>query len=154
MPTVFEKLQLKEQKEILVLNAPKSFEPEISRLKGVTVQRSLTGVKETQFALAFVTTQPDVEAAVKGIVSRAKGDAGVWLAYPKQSSKRYTSTINRDSGWESLGAAGFEAVRMIAIDEDWSAIRFRRAEFIKTMKRDSEWAMSKAGKAKASKKKS
>ena len=66
-------------------------------------------------------TQPELDAAVKGVTSKVKGDAGVWFAYPKQSSKRYTSTINRDSGWDSLGKAGFESVRMVAIDEDWSA---------------------------------
>ena len=151
--TVFDKLQLKDQKEIVVLNAPTSFEPELAGLKGVTVHRALKDVKETPFSLAFVMTQAEVDAAAKGIASRAKGDAAVWFAYPKGSSKRYTSTINRDNGWASLGAAGFEAVRMIAIDEDWSAVRFRRAEFIKTMKRDKEWAMGAAGKAKAGKKK-
>lgn len=153
MAAVFEKLQLKDRKEIVVLNAPKSFEPELARLKGVTIHRELKGVKEIDFALAFVMTQPEVEAAVKGVAARAKGDALVWFAYPKGSSKRYTSTINRGTGWDSLGAAGFEAVRMIAIDEDWSAVRFRRAEFIKTLKRDAKWAMSAAGKAKAGQKK-
>lgn len=149
MPTVFEKLQLKDQKDIVVLNAPKSFEPELARLKGVTVHRALKDVKETQFSLAFVMTQAEVDAALKGVASRARGDASVWFAYPKGSSKRYTSTINRDSGWAGLGAAGFEPVRMIAIDEDWSAVRFRRAEFIKTMKRGAEHAMTAVGKAKA-----
>jgi hypothetical protein len=153
MATVFDKLQLKDHKEIVVLNAPTSFEPELARLKGVTVKRSLTGVKDILFSLAFVTTQAEADAAIKGVTSRARGDAGVWFAYPKGSSKRYTSTINRDNGWANLGKAGFEAVRMIAIDEDWSAVRFRRAEFIKSMKRDAEWAMSAQGKAKAGKKK-
>ena len=154
MGTVFEKLQLKDQNEAVVLNAPKSFEPELGRLKGVTVKRSLSAVKEIHFSLAFVTTQEEADEAIKGVTSRARGDASVWFAYPKGSSKRYTSTINRDNGWVKLGAAGFEGVRMIAIDEDWSAVRFRRAEFIKSMKRDAEWAMSKEGKAKASQKKS
>ena len=45
--------------------------------------------------------------------------------------------------------AGFEPVRMVAIDEDWSAVRFRRAEFIKTMKRGAEHAISAAGRARA-----
>jgi hypothetical protein len=36
---------------------------------------------------------------------------------------------------------------MVAIDEDWSAVRFRRVEFIKTMDRDVRGAMSKVGKA-------
>jgi len=153
MKSVFEKLQLKDQTEIVVLNAPKSFEPELARLKGVTVRRSLQGSKEIQFSLAFVMTQAEADAAVKGVTERAKGDAVVWFAYPKGSSKRYASTINRDTGWDSLGAAGFEAVRMVAIDEDWSAVRFRRAEFIKSMQRDPEWAMSAAGKTKAASKK-
>ena len=150
MAGVFGKLQLKDQEEIVVLNAPASFEPELKSLQGVTVLRSLKEVKEIQFSIAFVMTQPELEAAVKGVASKAKGDAMVWFAYPKQSSKRYTSTINRDSGWDSLGKTGFESVRMVAIDEDWSAVRFRKAEYIKTMKRDAEWAMSKVGKAKTS----
>lgn len=151
MLTVFEKLQLKDQKEIVVLNAPKSFEPELARLKGVSVRRNLEGVKDVEFAIAFVLTQAELDAAVKAIVSRVKGDAVVWFAYPKGSSKRYTSSIDRDTGWDSLGAAGFEGVRMVAIDEDWSAVRFRRAEFIKSMKRDPKVAMSAVGKSKTRK---
>jgi hypothetical protein len=37
-----------------------------------------------------------------------------------------------------LGAAGFEPVRMVAVDEDWSALRFRRVGFIKTLTRRSQ----------------
>ena len=50
-----------------------------------------------------------------------------------------------------MADAGFEPVRMIAIDEDWTAKRLRKAEYIKTMNRPAEWAMSKQGKEKASK---
>jgi len=46
--------------------------------------------------------------------------------------KKYTCDISRDNGWQALGELGFEGVRMVAIDEDWSAVRFRRAEYIKT----------------------
>ena len=58
----------------------------------------------------------------------------MWIAYPKKSSTRYT--CDRDRGWEGMGEAGFDPVRMVAIDEDWSALRFRRVEFIKKMTRD------------------
>jgi hypothetical protein len=34
MAGVFDKLQLNDQKDIVVLNAPKSFESELARLKG------------------------------------------------------------------------------------------------------------------------
>jgi hypothetical protein len=71
----------------------------------------------------------------------------VWVAYPKGSSKKYTCEFNRDSGWSSMGAQGLEPVRMVAIDEDWSALRFRRVDYIKTMKRGAAHAISAKGKA-------
>ena len=42
-----------------------------------------------------------------------------------------------------MADAGFEPVRMIAIDEDWSAVRFRRVEFIKTMNRPEDVRLTK-----------
>ena len=38
--TTFAKLNLKDQKDIVIENAPASFEPEIASLKGVTVRRA------------------------------------------------------------------------------------------------------------------
>jgi hypothetical protein len=85
------------------------------------------------------------------IAKKAKGDAVVWFAYPKGTSRKYKSEINRDNEWQVLGELGFEGVRSVAIDEDWSAARFRRVEFIKTMKRDQKYAMTKQGKARLEK---
>jgi hypothetical protein len=132
--STFAKLNLKDQREIVVLNAPASFEPELRGLAGVTVRRDAKGGR-IDFSLAFVTTQKEVDAIGPQVAKKAKGDAVVWFAYPKGSSKKYTSQINRDNGWAVMGRAGFEPVRMVAIDEDWSALRFRRVEFIKTMTR-------------------
>ncbi len=152
MASTFEKLNLKEQKQIVVLNTPKSFEPELAKLRGVHVVRNLQGSGDIEFSLAFVTRQSEVNTVAKTIASRAKGDAVVWFAYPKGTSKKYKSEINRDTGWQALGDAGFEPVRGVAIDEDWSGLRFRRVEFIKTMIRAKEWRLTKQGKARAAKK--
>ena len=141
MPT-FAKLNLKDQTEIIVLNAPASFEPELKALKDVTVRRDAKG-GVIDFSLAFVTTQKEVDTLGPQVAKKAKGDAVVWFAYPKGSSKKYTSQINRDNGWAVLGKAGFEPVRMVAIDEDWSALRFRRVEFIKTMNRPEDVRLTK-----------
>lgn len=147
MASVFGKLNLKEQKEILILSAPASFESEMKTLRGVAVQRDLKDVSGVEFSLAFVTKQKEVDTLGKAIGKKARGDAVVWFAYPKGSSKKYKSEINRDDGWKILGDAGFEPVRMVAIDEDWSAVRFRRVEFIKTLTRGKEHRMSAQGKA-------
>jgi len=145
MPT-FAKLNLKDQAEIVVLNAPASFEPELKSLKGVAVRRDAKG-GDIDFSLVFVTTQKDVDTLGPQVAKKAKGDAVVWFAYPKGSSKKYKSQINRDNGWAVMGKAGFEPVRMVAIDEDWSAVRFRRVEFIKTMNRPEEVRLTKKKKS-------
>ena len=142
MSPTFAKLNLKDQAEIIVLNAPASFEPELKSLKGVTVRRDAKG-GDAGFAMAFAITQKDVDSLGPQMAKRTKGDAVVWFAYPKGSSKKYKSEINRDSGWAVMGKAGFEPVRMVAIDEDWSAVRFRRVEFIKTMNRPEEVRLTK-----------
>lgn len=130
MASVFEKLNLKDQQEIVVLDAPASFEPELAQLAVVTIHRHLESVAETEYVLAFVTKKAEVDALAKQIAKKAKGDAVVWFAYPKGSSKKYKCDFNRDTGWDVLKAAGFDTVRAVAIDEDWTGLRFRRAEFI------------------------
>src|SRR5678816_2054850 len=136
--TTFAKLNLKDQKDIVIENAPASFESQIASLKGVTVRRSMADAKQVEFSLTFATKQKEVDSLARTVGRKAAGDAIVWIAYPKKSSKKYSCEFNRDSGWPSMGVAGFEPVRMIAIDEDWSAFRFRRAEFIKNMTRPAE----------------
>jgi hypothetical protein len=136
MTPLFTKLNHKGQSPIVVLNAPESFEAELAALEGVEVVRDTAGRAPISFVLAFVTRLAEIEAVAPALATQAPGDPVVWFAYPKGSSKRYTCEFNRDTGWAALGAAGFEPVRQVAIDEDWSALRFRRAEHIKTMTRD------------------
>ena len=131
MATIFEKLNLKDRQEIVVLDAPASFEAELADLPVITIHRHLESAPEVGFFLAFVTLQSEVDALSPEVASRAKGDAIVWFAYPKGTSKKYKCDFNRDTGWDVLKAAGFDTVRAVAIDEDWSALRFRRKEFIK-----------------------
>jgi predicted oxidoreductase (fatty acid repression mutant protein) len=131
MATILEKLNLKDHQEILVLRAPSSFEPELARLPVVTIHHHLESVAQIRFALAFVTRKSEVDAFAPQIAARAVGDATVWFAYPKGTSKKLKCDFNRNTDWDALKSAGFDSVRAIAIDEDWTALRFRRKEFIK-----------------------
>jgi hypothetical protein len=135
MATIFDKMNLKGQQVILVLNAPASFEKEITALQNVRVCRRIEELKSPSFVLAFVTQRAELARLSKKLAARALGDALLWFAYPKGSSKKYTCDFNRDDGWETLRQSGFDSVRMVAIDEDWSALRFRRVEFIKAAAR-------------------
>jgi hypothetical protein len=131
MSSVFEKLNLKQQREILVVNAPASFEAELAALQGVTVLRDPAAAKAVHFALAFATRQAEVDALSRVLADKAEGDALLWFAYPKGTSRNYKCNFNRDTGWQLIRSAGFDTVRQVAIDADWSALRFRRTEFIK-----------------------
>lgn len=142
---LFKKLNLGRQRDIVVLNAPPSFEPELAALVGVTVERECDALEPVQFALAFAITQAELDAASHGLIDNAGPDPVLWFAYPKQSSMKYRCEFNRDNGWHVLGAAGFEAVRMVAIDADWCALRWRRVVHIKTLTRDSTRARSAQG---------
>jgi hypothetical protein len=134
MPTVFEKLNLKLQREIVVINAPASFEPELAALKEVVVLRDAKKAKSVHFAIAFATKKAEVDALSKALTAKAEGDALIWFAYPKGTSKKYPCEFNRDTGWDVLRSAGFDTVRAVAIDGDQSALRFRRVEFVKVAK--------------------
>jgi len=132
MGEIFEKLNLKDQQEILVLRAPESFQPELPRLPVLTIHHHIESVAEIGFMLAFVTRKSEVDALAGEVARRAVGDAIVWFAYPKGTSKKYKCDFNRDTGWGALQAAGFDTVRAVAIDADWTGLRFRRKEYIKS----------------------
>lgn len=146
MTPLFKKLNLKDQQSIVVLNAPASFETELRALEGVAVRRRIDNGSTFDFGIAFATTQKQLDAASAALAAAAQGDAVVWIAYPKGTSKRYACEFNRDRGWDVLGQAGFEGVRQVAIDEDWSALRFRRVEYIKVLTRAPERATTTSGK--------
>ncbi|HYG02772.1 MAG TPA: hypothetical protein VD927_10020 [Chryseosolibacter sp.] len=147
MNPIFKKLNFKEQKAAYIVQAPDTFRHAMDEMREQTqIRTTLTGSKEVMFFLVFVTKQEEVNDYAKKIDAVAGEDAVIWFAYPKGTSKKYKCEFNRDSGWKELGTLGFEGVRMVAIDDDWSALRFRKAENIKSMKRS--FAMSDVGKKK------
>jgi hypothetical protein len=146
MTPLFKKLNLSDSTSILVLNAPPTFETELAGLQGVTILRKASAKNTCPFAMGFAVTQAELDEISNQFAKHTQGDAVVWIAYPKGTSKKYKCEFNRDSGWTVLGNAGFEPVRQVAIDEDWSALRFRRTEFIKSLTRNNQMAISEQGK--------
>jgi hypothetical protein len=130
MSEIFRKLNLRDQQSIAVLNAPTSFEPELAQLPTLHLHRRLPA--EMSFALAFVTRQSEVDALSPRLDAAIPGDGILWYAYPKGTSKKLKCDFNRDTGWAGLNALGWETVRAVSIDPDWTALRFRRRQFVKS----------------------
>jgi len=153
MTPLFKKLNFKDHKQILVVNAPQSFGEELSLMEESTlVIQSIEEVGEIEFTLGFVVDQVAIENFIHSIQDKLAADPIVWIAYPKASSKKYTCAFNRDTGFGILGEYGFEGVRQVAIDEDWSALRFRRVNHIKNITRKESFALTKEAKERTSQK--
>jgi hypothetical protein len=138
MNPIFAKLNYKTQIEIAVINAPDEFLPVVDEMRPLaTIVTDAQQIQQGVFAIAFVKTQQEVDTLSKLLAEQIKGDGILWLVYPKGSSKKYTCDFNRDTGWNTLVRLGFDTVRMVAIDENWSALRFRRVEYVKSTTRQS-----------------
>ena len=133
MDPLLKKLNFKSDMKIRVWNAPKELTPLIQSWQEAGLL-AVEGEVPT-FMIAFVTSKEEVERVFPEIHQQSPEDELIWLAYPKGSSKKYKASINRDHGWGMLGNLNYEPVRQIAIDEDWSALRFRKTRYIKTMTR-------------------
>lgn len=129
MNELLKKLNFKAQKKIVILNEPEEFKVFSEDFKNYTeIQNNFTDNEKVDFAIIFVREFSEVDSAL-GIINGKLGENAVlWFSYPKKSSKKYKSDIARDPLWEKFGKIGMTGVRMIAIDDDWSSMRFKKAE--------------------------
>jgi hypothetical protein len=54
------------------------------------------------------------------------------MVYPKGTSRKFSSDITRDHGWDPVLETGMRAVSQVSVDDDWSALRFRNGRYIKS----------------------
>lgn len=135
MTPLFKKLNLKDESRIAVLNAPDEFAAQLRDLSAAMPALELTTKAAPgsglRWGLAFAPSAALRDRYAALPAAALEGDAVLWIAYPKGGSKRYRCDYNRDGDWSVLEAAGFRPIRQVAIDDDWSALRFRRSAFVK-----------------------
>ena len=84
------------------------------------------------FMIIFVRKVTEVEEITPVVLHNLAVDGILWFCYPKKTSKKYSSDIDRDHGWKALNDLEFFGIRLVNIDEDWSAMRFRNIKYIKS----------------------
>jgi len=126
------KLNYKGNRRIAVLNAEDIFLKAVSEeLQGVITDNEIDQRCPYEFIIIFVKTKVEVEYFTPIALHNLTADGILWFCYPKKSSKKYRSDLERDNGWKILNDAGFYGVRLVSVDENWSALRFRNKKFIK-----------------------
>jgi hypothetical protein len=123
MPTsLAQKLQIKSGK-LIVINAPKGYADHLAQeLKDLTISTRASGKAEA--VLLFVNLLAETEKLTPKAGQLVKPGGMLWIAYPKGSSKVKTD-VNRDKLWPVVESLGWRPVRQIALDEVWSALRFK-----------------------------
>ena len=115
------KLHLKAGMRVAVANAPAGFS---LTSPGVTLERSLT--RGLDLALLFTTTRKDLRAKWPKLLASVKQDGAVWVAYPKKNSGIETD-LHGMQEWEATKGSDWNPVAMIAVDDSWSATRYKYA---------------------------
>jgi hypothetical protein len=133
MKTLLEKLNYKGQERIALINSEKSFTKAISKeLNKIVVDNEIDQRFPYGFIIIFVKSEEEVENLTPVVLHNLHADGILWFCYPKKSSGKYKTAISRDNGWKALNDSGFFGIRLVSIDSDWSALRFRNVKYIKS----------------------
>ena len=73
--------------------------------------------------IAFVRRHAELTTAAKPALDAAAQDRPAWIAYPKGG--KLGTDLNRDILAAAVADASLQPVRQVAVDEVWSALRFR-----------------------------
>jgi hypothetical protein len=146
---VIKKLNFKEHGQtVLIVNAPKAYDEIIAAFQGDV--HTEVAKESYDFIQVFGATNEELQTLASKASHQVSEDGLFWLCYPKKSSKVYKgSDCSRESVAGMLAAEGYEPVRQVAIDDDWSALRFRKPEKIKSMTRS--FAVTELGKQRTEK---
>lgn len=125
--SMFEKLQLADEKNLLIQGLPSSIEKQFSKLSFAKNMTPLLKNRKIDFALVFAVNETQLNGILKDVMPSLKENSKFWVAYPKVTSKIVTD-LNRESSWNQLTEFGYESIERIELDHVWSALRFTRCE--------------------------
>ena len=125
--TLLEKLQLQDEKNLLIQGLPSSIEKQFTKLAFAKNLTPLLKSRKIDFALIFAINEQQLGNIVREVLPALQPDAKFWLAYPKVGSKIAT-TLNREGSWGCITCAGYESELQTTLDHCWTAVRFKKTE--------------------------
>ena len=116
------KIGIKEGSRIALVNAPQDFQSELEELPD-NVQFIRPSAKSLDIILFFVLTEQTLAKDFSKLAARLTANGMIWIAWPKKSSGVATDlTFDRV---QRLGlTAGLVDVKICAIDDTWSGLKF------------------------------
>ncbi len=127
--TLFEKLQLKDEKNILIQGLPSSIEKQFIKVNFAKSVTPLLKIKKVEFALLFAVSKKQLCDILHEVMPALHHNVKLWIAFPKPASK-IASDLCRDTHWQIIDDFALEAVEQIVLDNVWCATNFKKAEVI------------------------
>jgi len=125
--SLFEKLQLKDEKNLLIQGLPSSIEKQFAKLSYAKNVTPLLKSRKIDFALIFAVNHQQLCNILNEVFPALHNDSKLWIAYPKTASK-IASDLNRDCSWQILSDNAFVSVTDVTLDHVWTAMHFRKFE--------------------------
>lgn len=122
-----EKLQLKDEKNLLVQGLPSSIEKQFAKLSFAKNVTPLLKARRIDFALVFAINQRQLKDILKEVIPAMHPDAKMWVAYPKPASK-ITSDLCKECTWDFVCEYGYKALDVVVLDHVWNAVQFKKEE--------------------------
>ena len=125
--TILDKLNLKNEKNILIQGLPSSIEKQFVKLSFAKNLTPLLKSRKIDFALIFTVSEYQLNTILTDIMPALKMDSKLWIAHPKLTSKISTD-LNRESSWNKLSELGYETLELVSLDHVWQAFSFKKSE--------------------------
>ena len=127
--SLFEKLELKDEKNLLVQGLPSSIEKQFAKLSYAKNLTPLLKSRKIDFALIFAVNHHQLCTILREVFPALHAESNLWIAYPKTTSK-IASDLNRDCSWQIVSDNEYESIGEVALDHVWNAIHFKKFEAV------------------------
>ena len=125
--TILDKLNVKNEKNILIQGLPSSIEKQFAKLSFAKNLTPLLKSRKIDFALIFAVSENQLNSILSDIKPALKPETKLWVAHPKLTSKIITD-LNREGSWNKLIESGYEVVEVVSLDHVWQAVNFLKNE--------------------------
>jgi hypothetical protein len=127
-PRLPPKLGVRTGTRVLLVNPPDGYADGLrSAAPDAVVEVAGSAPGPADLVHVFCANRAELDRCGPAAIAAYRTGRHLWVSYPKGGAKAGTD-LNRDVDWGPLPAAGFRPVTQVAVDERWSALRFRRVE--------------------------
>ena len=125
------KLGIRDDTRVALLAAPNEWVPE-GLPTGVEIRRDLRATSDV--TIAFIRSAAEVSRLVNRLDKALADDASLWIAWPRKAGG-HTSDVTENGLRDAFLPRGLVDVKVAAIDEDWSGLKFVRRKELRSTPR-------------------